>query len=84
MTCEQASGAITASFDRPLPTLTRAGLRVHLLFCTPCRRYRHQVTRAHDACRGLFSGDDPGPAAELHPEARARIDAALDDHLRPG
>lgn len=42
-TCKQASKLISVSLDRPLSWSERVQLKLHLLICTPCRRFRQQL-----------------------------------------
>lgn len=42
-TCKQASKLISVSLDRPLSWSERVQLKLHLLICTPCRRFKQQL-----------------------------------------
>jgi hypothetical protein len=41
--CREAARMISYSADRSPALLDRVGLFVHVLICTPCRRYRQSV-----------------------------------------
>lgn len=42
-TCKQASKLISMSLDRPLSWSEKVQLKLHLLICTPCRRFKKQL-----------------------------------------
>ena len=83
MNCEQATRVISQSVDSRLPIHIRAGLGVHTLLCSPCRRFRRQLFRLDDACREGIAGDVPLPEGRLSAEARQRIESALDQPIPP-
>lgn len=64
--CREAAELTSASMDGELTPVDRWALRLHLLVCTACRRYRRHLR----AMRGLLEraakhledgGDLPGP-----------------------
>lgn len=81
--CPHATRLISESMDRPLTRRERFGLRMHLLTCHPCARFRKQI----GMLRGLFarqfnSTDDAADDAVAMPvrlssSARDRMKAAL-------
>lgn len=75
MICRQAVEIISRSLDAPLATTERLGLRVHTLFCGPCRRFHRQMLHLHTIC-GLADGA-PAPSDELSAAARERIAHSL-------
>lgn len=82
MTCKQASELISRSLDAPLPWPRRARLRVHLLLCRACARYRRQVRQMRLALRAAFTEELCDAATEsdsvrLSEGARRRIEEAL-------
>ena len=77
MICRQAAEAISRSLDAPPSRVGRVGLRVHTLFCGPCRRFRTQLVRLYAACEAASDEPPPGGAG-LSTAARERIAAALD------
>jgi hypothetical protein len=82
--CRRAVEVVTEALDGPLPLGERIGLGVHTLFCSPCRRFRRQMTRVHTALERAAEGGE-GPAADgLSDEARARIEARLSRSDEPG
>lgn len=80
--CEEATRLISQGLDAGLRPRARLALRLHLLLCTWCRRYRVQVLAVRAALRR--QADDPRSLPEedgLPPAARRRIGAALGGHL---
>ncbi|MEW6253228.1 MAG: hypothetical protein AB1716_21525, partial [Planctomycetota bacterium] len=63
-----------------LPWPQRTAYRLHLLYCTACRRYRRQLlllrTALQRICAQLVT-PDRGPGPSLSPAARARIAGRL-------
>lgn len=82
--CPHATRLISESMDRPLTRRERFGLRMHLLTCRPCARFKKQW----HSLRALFSRsfevetEDPTNATPPMPvglsnQARDRIKSAL-------
>jgi hypothetical protein len=63
---------ISDELDRPLPWAQRLLLTLHLGLCGPCRRFRQAVRWLHDWLPSAPTH------ARLSPQARARIQRALD------
>ena len=83
LSCQEVSRFVSESLDRELPLGQRLRVRIHLLMCRFCSRFRRQVLFLRDAARRyLTAGDETetSPADGLSAEARARIKQAL----RPG
>jgi hypothetical protein len=78
MTCQQASLVISRSIDTELNFGVLIGLRVHTLFCGPCRRYRRQLQMLHGICEQSLGGEISTTEDKLSADARMRIKAALD------
>ncbi len=70
--CRRASHLISDRSERPLSAAERLSLRVHLLGCRPCRRFRRAV-RWLDRALASAAND-----AALSAEARQRIQRALE------
>lgn len=43
LSCEQAAELVSQSLDRKLPWRTRLALRLHLMMCFVCSRYKRQI-----------------------------------------
>jgi hypothetical protein len=79
--CQEVSRLASESMDRPLPIRRRFSVRLHLLMCSLCARFRRQIGFLRDAARSFSeaSEDDQLFAnARLSPQARARIKEALE------
>lgn len=77
--CEMAQLA-SESLDRELSRLERLALRLHLLYCSACRRYLRQLTRIQNALRTLaarLETDDILPGPGIPDDVRERIKCAL-------
>jgi predicted anti-sigma-YlaC factor YlaD len=70
--CTTATRLISDDLDRRLTWLERLDLNVHLLGCTPCRRFRRAV---HLLQRVVTSAADESRLSE---GARARIRKAIE------
>lgn len=74
--CKQATRLMSDAQDRPLSLGEKAGLRVHLLTCEPCRRFggqmdvlRQGMRRLADLGAGPDSPDDPDvPSSSATPQ----------------
>jgi hypothetical protein len=77
MICRTAAELVCRSPDAPLSTAERAGLGVHVLFCSPCRRFRRQA-RHLEAFYGASAGQDPPGGETLSGAVRERIVAAFE------
>jgi hypothetical protein len=79
--CREASQLVSESLDRKLTRAERWALRLHLLYCIACRRYRRQIFLLKSALRRPAGDRCPpqGPLSttELGPEARERIKRRL-------
>lgn len=51
MTCKEAAALMSQGMDRRLGMAERVALRVHLLICVACSRYRNQLDVLRLACR---------------------------------
>ncbi len=75
MNCQEISKKVSESFDRPLPIWQRLGIRMHLLMCKYCARFRRQILLLHKALQAF---DIPAKEAEsLSTEAKDRIRNAI-------
>ena len=79
--CSEVSRMVSESLDRRLPLLQRMGLRMHLLMCRFCTRYRKQLLILRDTIHLHESrGEDTVSTVSLSPETRHRIKEALSRH----
>ncbi len=81
LTCKEVTHLVSQSLDRQMPFRTRVGVRMHLAMCRFCRRYRRQLLFLRKVGRWVPSrleGNGAPPLATLPPDARRRIQEALD------
>jgi hypothetical protein len=77
--CKIASRLISDSIDRPLSFWERFSLRFHLFICTFCRRFqRHTHFLQRLGGEELHMLDDVFSGEKLSPEARVRIERAME------
>jgi len=74
--CSEMTELVSRELDTPLTRAQRVALRLHLLYCRACSRYRRQVIELK--ARLAAESDTLEVAVPgLAPEARARIERAL-------
>jgi len=73
LTCKQASQLISQSLDHPLSWVQRLQLRLHLLICTPCTRFRQQLKLLRRALQNIRSNIENDDAIQLPLDAKDRI-----------
>ncbi|MBW1996789.1 MAG: hypothetical protein JRJ29_02365 [Deltaproteobacteria bacterium] len=72
---------ISESMDRTLPVHQRTGIRVHLLMCKFCSRYRKQLLYLRKTIRSLSAhGEEIYSSMTLSREAKERISSLLEKH----
>ncbi len=91
LSCKEISHLVSESLDRKLPFHQRLQVRLHLLMCQFCSRFRKQLLFLRDAARHyLLAGEETEPPplylpprlggdteGGLSPDARARIKRSL-------
>ena len=76
--CEEVTKKVSESLDRTLPLYHRIFIRMHLLMCKYCTRFRQQLLILQEASRlGDLAVETPDPAPILSAEARERIKQSL-------
>ena len=81
MACRKIAELLLESQDRRLSFPERLSLRVHLLLCKGCARFRDQLAFLSGAVRTYLNARRaalPAPSLRLSADARARIQMALD------
>lgn len=82
MNCQKISRMVSDSMDRKLPLYQRLGIRMHLLMCKYCYRYRKQLFFLRKVIQKTTDWDEATGAETPMPEAaRERINASLQRHL---
>jgi len=82
-TCQNMSRLLSDAMDQSLPWHVRLRMRAHLRICAICRRYKQQLTLIRSAVRknsATLKDEDRLTTPGLTPEAKARIQQALDSH----
>ena len=81
--CRDMSRLVSESMERKLSFRQRVGVRIHLLMCSLCSRFRRQLLFLREIAQQLDDQtdrhDEPHDALHLSPEARLRIKKALQD-----
>ncbi len=84
LSCKEVSHLVSESLDRQLPLVQRLRVRLHLLMCRFCSRFRQQTLFLRDAARRYLRAieeTETGPGTALSPEARERIKRSLKPDL---
>ena len=80
--CEDVSKRVSESLDRKLPLHHRAMIRMHLMMCKYCWRFRKQILILRDLSQMTdLPGESLDPAFALSTEARARIKNTMNSAL---
>ena len=69
MKCEEVTKLVSQSLDRRLPLHQRIGIRLHLMMCVHCRRFRRQIEAIGHAARSR-GGEVAGATAPAGMERR--------------
>ena len=80
LSCKDVSYLVSESLDRKLPFWQRLQVRLHLLMCRFCARFRKQTLFLRDAARHYLMAveeTETATSAGLSPEARVRIKQSL-------
>jgi len=78
LTCKDVSRLVSESLDHKLPLWPRLQVRMHLLMCRLCSRFRQQMVFLKDAARHYWTaGEETDASPGLSPEARERLKQAL-------
>ena len=76
--CKDVSRKVSEGMDRKLPLHHRMFIRVHLMMCKNCTRFRQQLLLLRKASRiDELTGDALAPGLSLSMEARVRMKEAL-------
>ena len=76
--CKEVSRRVSESMDHSLPLYQRMLIRVHLLMCRYCARFRRQVMFLREFCRRRQLDEHfPDVSVVMPPDVRERIRQAL-------
>lgn len=82
LSCDEASELLSNALDRPLSRGEDLAVRLHLLCCRFCRRYRRQIRWLHNLSLQFDRViDAPSAGLALSANARDRIARALQDAM---
>ncbi|HEY0842905.1 zf-HC2 domain-containing protein [Methylotenera sp.] len=73
MTCKQASKLISQSLDRPLSWSELMQLKLHLMICDACSRFKKQLNLLRVAMQNIRTNMENNSAITLPLAAKARI-----------
>ena len=76
MPCKEHARLFTRQLDEPLPRGVALGLRLHVVYCKGCKRFRRQIRRLHEIARtvGLEIESNLGMPQALRESIKKRID----------
>ncbi len=77
--CRDMTALISRSMDERLGFWERVGYKLHLVYCRACRRYRKQLLTLREIIRGADSEAPQAAGPTLSPDARKRIQDAVQD-----
>ncbi len=80
LTCKEAAQLLSDSLDRKLPLRQRIALRIHLLMCKLCPRFREQILFLKETLNQFRlegEGERLLASDSLSAEARERIQRAI-------
>jgi hypothetical protein len=81
--CNEVSQKVSESMDRVLPFHQQMMIRIHLLFCKYCARFRHQLLLIRKAIRNEEDSDEElGTSDSSFSEPRERIKQTLRNQLK--
>jgi hypothetical protein len=76
--CKEVAQRISESMDRAIPLHQRMFVRIHIMMCKYCHRFRKQVLLLREmSCFTQFIGEAAGTTLSLSDEARDRIKSSL-------
>ncbi|MHC4948717.1 MAG: zf-HC2 domain-containing protein [Planctomycetota bacterium] len=81
--CRDATALLSAAQDDSLGRLDRWAVRLHLLVCGPCRRYRRHLRGLRDVARRALDRLEGGadlPGLTLPEDARQRMAGLVEPH----
>ncbi len=80
--CKEVSRRISESMDHDISLYQRMLIRMHVLMCRYCARFRRQVLFLRELCRSRrWDESAPNTSVHLPPNARERIRQVLKSQL---
>lgn len=85
LNCEQASRLLSEEQDVQLYWWERTGLRLHLLGCRYCKRYRKQLDMLRQLFKSIFHDDETiPPELKISEKRRSQIKKIISDRKNFG
>jgi hypothetical protein len=79
--CKEVTRMVSESLDRKLPLYQRIGVKIHLLMCKFCSRFKKQLLFLRETIRlHVERGNDTELSTKLPPEARERIRKSIQNN----
>ena len=79
--CKEVTRMVSESLDRKLPLYQRIGVRIHLLMCKFCSRFKKQLLFLRETIRlHVERSKDTELSTKLPPEARERIRKSIQNN----
>ncbi|MFC1824006.1 zf-HC2 domain-containing protein [Thermodesulfobacteriota bacterium] len=76
--CSEVSRMVSQSLDSSLPFFQRVGIRLHLLMCRYCSRFRRQLLLLRKTIQVYtLTGEEADAAGTLSSEAKERMKRTL-------
>jgi len=76
--CSEISQLLSTGMDQKMSLWQRMSVRVHLVLCKMCRRYRDQLRLIHDASSCYGDPEKNDTEEGLSTEAKERLKQAID------
>jgi len=77
LSCKDVTRLLSESMDGSLPFGKRVGVRLHLLICAFCARYRRQLLLLRETARHLVAEPEIPGGFGLSPEVKEHIRRTL-------
>ena len=78
LSCKEVMQLASEQLDRKLPFWTRVSLRMHVILCRGCSRYRRQITALDRVVVDHYRSDEAAETSERLPDhALRRIKSSL-------
>ena len=80
--CKDVSQRVSESMDRSLPLHHRMMIKIHLMMCKYCARFKQQLLAVRNACRlDDLHGEDCEQVHDLPQAVRDRLKLSLSRHM---
>ncbi len=80
ISCKRASQLISKSLDQHLSFSERLKLRLHLLICDVCKRFKQQLYMLRLAIKGLIKQTENDETIQLPLQAKERIQKMIESN----